>query len=60
MAFEKTEEKSEGKSTEKDSSEVKLSEHPIQITLPLRITRELIDKLLPERESSSAPAYMYV
>merc|ERR1712078_227372 len=57
---EKAEEKSEGKSTEKDSSEVKLSEHPIQLTLPLRITREIIDKLLPERESSSAPAYMYV
>jgi len=57
---EKTEEKTEEKSTEKDSSEVKLSEHPIQISLPLRITREIIDKLLPEREASSAPAYMYV
>jgi hypothetical protein len=56
---EKTEEKSEEKSTEKDSS-VKLSEHPIEITLPLRITREIIDKLLPEREASNAPAYMYV
>merc|ERR1711937_147869 len=55
-----TEEKTEEKSTEKDSSEVKLSEHPIQISLPLRITREIIDKLLPEREASSAPAYMYV
>merc|ERR1712216_847611 len=53
-------EKTEEKSTEKDSSEVKLSEHPIQISLPLRITREIIDKLLPEREASSAPAYMYV
>jgi hypothetical protein len=57
---EKTEEKTEEKSTEKDSSEVKLSVHPIQISLPLRITREIIDKLLPEREASSAPAYMYV
>merc|ERR1712196_350317 len=57
---EKTEEKSEEKSNEKDSSDVKLSEHPIEITLPLRITREIIDKLLPEREASSTPAYMYV
>jgi len=56
---EKNEEKSEEK-TEKDSATVKLSEHPIQITLPLKITREIIDKLLPEREASSAPAYMYV
>merc|ERR1719238_2491911 len=56
---EKTDEKGEEK-TEKDSAEVKLSEHPIQITLPLKITREIIDKLLPEREASSAPAYMYV
>jgi ATP-dependent Lon protease len=56
---EKTDEKSEEK-TEKDSAEVKLSQYPIQITLPLEITREIIDKLLPEREASSAPAYMYV
>merc|ERR1719181_83386 len=56
---EKIEEKSEEKSV-KDSSEVKLSEHPIQITLPLTVTREIIDKLLPERDASSAPAYMYV
>jgi hypothetical protein len=57
---EKTEEKSAEKSGEKETSSVKLSEHPIQITLPLKITREIIDKLLPEREASSTPAYMYV
>jgi len=57
---EKTEGKSEEKSKEKETSSVKLSEHPIQISLPLRITREIIDKLLPEREASNAPAYMYV
>jgi len=58
---EKSEEKSEEKLSEKkDSAEAKLSQHPIEITLPLKITREIIDKLLPEREASSAPAYMYV
>merc|ERR1712164_46382 len=50
---EKTDEKSEEESDEKDSVEVPgLKEHPIQISLPLRITREIIDKLLPEREPS--------
>merc|ERR1719482_734600 len=54
---EKSEEKSEEKLSEKkDSAEAKLSQHPIEITLPLKITREIIDKLLPEREASSAPA----
>jgi ATP-dependent Lon protease len=57
---EAADEKGEEKSEKRDSVEVKLSEHPIQITLPLKITREIIDKLLPEREASSAPAYMYV
>jgi ATP-dependent Lon protease len=57
---EAADEKGEEKSEKRDSVEVKLSEHPIQITLPLKITREIIDKLLPEREASSTPAYMYV
>jgi len=31
-----------------------------QITLPLMLTREWIDKLLPERDGEKAPEYMYV
>jgi len=31
-----------------------------QITLPLQLTREWIDKLLPERDGEKAPEYMYV
>jgi hypothetical protein len=30
------------------------------ITLPLQLTREWIDKLLPERDGEKAPEYMYV
>jgi hypothetical protein len=34
--------------------------NPLKITLPLLLTRELIDKLLPDRDGEKAPAYMYI
>jgi ATP-dependent Lon protease len=54
-------EKSDAKpALDSTATEADLPAPALKLTLPLKLTREVIDKLLPEREAEASSAYMYI